>query len=149
MRTVRTKKAKFNIVDALIILVILSALALTVYVFILGNDFADLYSKEEKITYTVCVKGRDSSFAESISVGDTVYHWNNEANTGKIESVEIVPYDDKTGADVCLTVSVIARKINTSYYVSGKKIEKDAFINISLAKLDIPEDVKCVSVQAN
>ena len=149
MKSPRNNRGKFNIVDALIILFILTVLALTVYVFILGNDLADLYSTEEQITYTVAFENKNSSYDEMISVGDTVYHWNSTANTGKVEKIEILPYDDKAGEDICITVSATARKIKSSYYINGKKIEKDAFLDISLSKIDLPENVKCVSVQAN
>ncbi len=149
MKAQKNSGVKFNIVDALIILFILTVLALTVYVFILGHDLAELYSTEEQITYTVCIQDNDMTLKSSVSVNDVVYHWNKKENTGTVTDVRTEKDNDGKEANLYITVSATARKINSSYYINGKKIEKDAFIDISFAKVDIPEAVKCVSVQAN
>ena len=139
---------RFNIVDALIIVFLTALLALIVYVFILDNDFADLYSQEKNVTYTVCVSTTDKDYKDKVSINDTVYHWNKGTNTGKVTDVRIEEWSDKTGADVYITISTVARKINTKYYINGKKIEQDALINISFARFDVSNSVKCVTFKA-
>ena len=139
---------RFNIVDALIIVFITALLALIVYVFVLGNDFADLYSQEKNVTYTVCISTTDANYTDNISVGDTVYHWSKSANTGKVTNVRTEEWADKTGIDVYVTVSAVARKINTKYYINGKNVEKDSLINISFARFDVSDSAKCIMFEA-
>ena len=139
---------RFNVVDALIIVFLTSLLALIVYIFILGNDFADLYSQEQNVTYTVCISTTDLDYKDNVSVGDTVYHWNKGANTGKVTGLRVEDYADKTGINVYITVSTVARKINSKYYINGKKIDEGASINVSFSRFDAAESVKCVSFKA-
>lgn len=142
------KNVRFNVVDALIIVFLTSLLALIIYIFILGNDFADLYSQERNVTYTVCVSTTDLNYKENVFVGDTVYHWNKGANTGKVTDLRVEDNADKTGINVYITVSTVARKINSKYYINGKKLDEGALINISFSKFDVSESVKCVSFEA-
>ena len=148
MNVTKNKTARFNIVDGLIILIILMLLAFTLYVFILGNDFADIYSQKTQITYTVCLNSDNMVEGESISVNDTVYHWNKNKNTGVVTNVETKENLDGVEYDTFVTVSVTARKFNNTYYVNGKRIEKDALINIYFSKFDASQPVKCIMVKA-
>lgn len=65
------RRRRFNILDAIIILVFLSAVGLVIAVYspldIFGNS-----GEKTKITYTVEIQGVDPALAAGIAVGDTV-----------------------------------------------------------------------------
>ena len=136
---------RFNIIDALIIIFVLVLIALTVYVFVLGNDLADLYSQKESIVYTVCVTDIN---LDGVMVGDTVYHWNKDSDKGKITEIRFEE-DEQSNPCTYITVSVVARKIKESYYLSGNRIEENGAISISFSRFDTSNSAKCVLIEKN
>ena len=149
MKESNEKRIRFNIVDALIIVFIVASLALCVYIFVLGNDFADLYSEKEIVSYTVCITGEDKSIEQKISVNDSVFHNQKLSKTGTVTNVQVVENGSENGVDLYVTISVEARKINSKYYIGGKKIEKDSYIDVSFSKFDMSEPVKCIAIESN
>lgn len=137
---------RFNVIDALIIIFTLVLIAMIVYIFVLGNDFADLYSEKAEIVYTVCVSNVD---LKNVMVGDTVYHWNKDSTKGKITEIRIEEQNEQTDSYAYITVSVTSRKIKSNYYVVGKKIEENATINISFSRFDTSIPAKCVLIETN
>lgn len=140
---------RFNVVDALIIIFILALSVLSVYIFILGNDFADLYSQEENVSYTVRLSCVDESIKNKISVGDIAYQNRKTTNTGTVTDVQVIEWEDKTGYDLYVTITADVRKINAIYYINGAKIEKGALINVSFSKLDVSNAVECSEFKIN
>ena len=135
---------RFNVIDALIIIFVIVLVALTVYVFVLGNDLADLYSQEESIVYTAYVTDMN---LDGVMVGDTVYHWNKDNDKGKITEIRFD--DDQSNSCAYITVSVVARKIKEGYYLSGNKIEENETINISFSRFDTSNSAKCILIEKN
>ncbi|MBR2024645.1 MAG: hypothetical protein IKA02_02415, partial [Clostridia bacterium] len=111
----------------------------------LGNDFADLYSQKETITYTV----RMPYVNADLSVGDTVYHWNKDSSRGTVTDIRVEEKTTETDSCVYVTVTVDARKIKTSYYINGKKIEEGTTIDISFSRFDPSNSAECIMVKAS
>ena len=82
------KKAKFTVIDAVIIIIILAALAVGVKK-ILPSVLKP--ANQEKITFTVMLSGKDESFAEAINVGDNVTISLTEKDGGIVKDVRVEP----------------------------------------------------------
>ena len=82
------KKAKFTVIDAVIILVVLAVIAVGAYKFlpsIIGG------SKSEKVDFTVMVQSQDAGFAEAVKVGDNVTISLTEKDGGIVKDVKAEP----------------------------------------------------------
>ena len=62
----KKRKFTFNVIDALIIVVLVAIILTIVYTLVLGKDFEDLSSTKEDITYTVSIKGAPSDVLDKI-----------------------------------------------------------------------------------
>ena len=88
-----TKKTRFNIVDAIVIVAVLTFIALFVFVL---DPFAwfkdDAYYKETQMTYVVEIKGVDSEIIDSISENNDIFDSVNGDPLGTVESIEVLPH---------------------------------------------------------
>ena len=65
--TTKKKKARFNVIDLLLILIVLAIIATMIYLFVPGNIFEKLSSeREQEIQYTVEILGVDQEFINNI-----------------------------------------------------------------------------------
>lgn len=82
------KKIKFTVIDAVIILVILAALAIGV------KKVMPMFMNaggDEKIDFTVLIQKEDISFADAITVGDNVTVSLTEKDGGTVKDVKAEP----------------------------------------------------------
>ena len=82
------KKAKFTVIDVIIILVVIAAVAVGAYKFVPSMINSD---KQEKIEFTVLVQNQDKGFADAISTGDKVTISLTEKDGGIVKSVKAEP----------------------------------------------------------
>lgn len=83
------KKAKFNIIDFLIILVVLLLIATIVYVFLPSSWIEKISSdKTVDIQYTIEIKGIDEDFLNNIRENDTVLNSITKSNIGTVTAVD-------------------------------------------------------------
>ncbi len=82
------KKAKFTVIDVIIILVVIAAAAVGAYKFIPSIISSD---KQEKVEFTVLVQNQDQGFADAISAGDKVTISLTEKDGGIVKSVKAEP----------------------------------------------------------
>lgn len=82
------KKAKFTVIDTVIIIVVLAALAVGVKK-ILPSVLHP--ANEEKVTFTVMLQREDESFADAITVGDNVTISLTEKDGGVVTDVRSEP----------------------------------------------------------
>ncbi len=77
------KKAKFTVIDVIIILIVLAALAVcAVKIFPSVGG-----SKKETTTFTVLIQGQDKDFADAVTVGDNVTISLTEKDGGVVKDV--------------------------------------------------------------
>ncbi|MGN0107729.1 MAG: DUF4330 domain-containing protein [Hominilimicola sp.] len=82
------KKAKFTVIDVIIILVVVAAIAVGVYKFLpslMGRN------KQEKVEFTILVQDQDQGFANAISVGDNVTISLTEKDGGIVKAIKNEP----------------------------------------------------------
>ncbi len=87
------KKAKFTVIDALIILIVLAVIAVGAVKFA-----PSLFIKTEKsqAEFTVLISEKDMSFAEAMSVGDKVTLSLTEKDGGVIKNIDVKPAETLT-----------------------------------------------------
>ena len=66
----KSKKVSFNLVDALITLVIILYLAYIVYVHVLGHSLSNIGSEKVEIEYSIKIENVDPEYYSKIKVGD-------------------------------------------------------------------------------
>ncbi len=121
------RKSSFNIIDALIIIII-AIVGVGVYMFFSANSTAlteDEALNTSKIRYTVQVGELPREYADSIKVGDTVFDYETGVGIGTVAAVDFknsvyVGYDKTTGGqkltsledfvDLVITVETSAKK---------------------------------------
>ena len=144
----KKRKFTFNIVDALIILILATIIATVVYVFVLGKSVEDLYSKETEITYTVSINDVDGDIIGYICEGDKAYHSGKDKYVGTITAIEHSPSDTGNGIDIIVTVSTKARVNNDGVYsINGDVISKGTTVNVRFAKYQ-PQEAICKDIIA-
>ena len=82
------KKAKFTVIDVIIILVVIAAAAVGAYKVIPSIISSD---KQEKVEFTVLVQNQDQGFADAISAGDKVTISLTEKDGGIVKNVKAEP----------------------------------------------------------
>ncbi len=110
------KKAKFTVIDALIILVVLAVIAVGALKFA-----PSLFIKTEKskAEFTVLISEKDMSFAEAMSVGDKVTLSLTEKDGGVIK-----------GIDVKTAQKLAFNSIDGSYSIEEIADKRDIYVTI-------------------
>lgn len=86
-------KTKFNIIDAIILIVIVLIIAVGCIVYFnMTNDDAVVESNTTKVEFVVEVKDISNDVANSFNVGDTVTFGESTSGSGYISMVEVVPF---------------------------------------------------------
>lgn len=110
------KKISFNLIDALIIILILVGVVALIYMFS-GNDAMELLYSKETIKYEITVDG-------DFKAGDTLYFKDGRKVLGTIEDVST------SGDKTVLLISAEAYKKDNDYFVKGQLIRGDAELDI-------------------
>ena len=109
------KKTKFNIVDVIIIVLVLAAIAAVIYVFFGSKLSSDGVSNEKKkISYVLQITELREFYVDNISKDDSVYEADTDKYLGKVVSVSSaaatrIGTDLASGAQV---VSEIEGRVN-------------------------------------
>ena len=83
-----SKKFKFNIIDALIILILIAAVAVLAYVFVFSDD-TDVKGEEHTIEYTIEFTSVNGTFADDIKEGQSVtLETDRKINLGTVTAYE-------------------------------------------------------------
>lgn len=86
-------KTKFNIIDAIILIVIILIIAVGCFVYFnMTNDDAVVESNTTKVEFVVEVKDISQDVANSFNVGDAVTFGESASGSGYISMVEVVPF---------------------------------------------------------
>ncbi|MCI8979614.1 MAG: DUF4330 domain-containing protein [Clostridia bacterium] len=136
------KKIKFTVIDAVIILVILAALAIGVKKVMPMFMNAD---GDEKIDFTVLIQKEDIGFADAITVGDNVTVSLTEKDGGTVKDVKAEPavtlaYNSIDGAysneiiegkyDVYITIEAEASVSDLALKTGGTAVKVGAEIPV-------------------
>lgn len=139
MDRIKEKKGKFNIFDALLILLILAVIAGGVFFFLRKNTSTatDANTKETPIHYTIRYRMISDQLHVVLQTGDTVYFTAHKTVAGKIVSVSAMqtetsefsmnenmyvtaPYPGYT--DYYVTIEAMAEKVNNVYTIDNNSI---------------------------
>lgn len=82
----RVRKAKFNVVDLVIIIVIVLILLFGIYKYI--TDFSSFGTESVSITYVIEVDQIDNTYTGNVSIGDTVFDADTGNKIGTVVSTE-------------------------------------------------------------
>lgn len=108
------RKARFTIIDLLIVIVLIGGLAFV------GIKFMPKETKETtKAVYTVMLNGKDKEFSNAITVGDTVSISNKEKDTGVVTDVKSMPAE-----------SIQLDSINGTYSKGEIQNKQDVYVTI-------------------
>ena len=156
-------KIRFNLMDALILLVALAVIALLLYVFVFSetSSVQSAAAEQYELTYVVEVTGIEEEFAEMIAVGDTAIDSSKKMHIGTVTAVEVQPYthmgtnlhegtlvlnpvDDYV--NLYITIRADATLEGISYTISGYDIYVGKGVNLAFS--DIVCSGYCISLDA-
>lgn len=144
---------RFNFIDAIIIICIVSVLALLYFVYS-PLELLGIGTKETNIIYTIKVLGVPSEYASAINTGDILsdgdgYILGTVASEVEIEPHSIYEYrENEFGSggivsmthpdlvDLIITVSATSEKSADGYRVDGKRIAVEAEYHLLLPKFE-------------
>ena len=144
---------RFNFIDAIIIICIVSVLALLYFVYS-PLELLGIGTKETNIIYTIKVSGVPSEYASAINTGDILsdgdgYILGTVASEVEIEPHSIYEYrENEFGSggivsithpdlvDLIITVSATSEKSADGYRVDGKRIAVEAEYHLLLPKFE-------------
>lgn len=130
-------KAKFNFIDALIILIIVLAVGIGIYFVASGKLSVRSGNGNIKIQYQVEIKEKNADYSSNINIGDKVLVGDKEKASAVVENIETVPFkiisEDKTQGivhysevpdtyDVILTLSSGGSQTDTAIYADNTQI---------------------------
>lgn len=128
------KRAKFNFIDTLIVLLILAVVAAVVYIFFLSGN--DMTGETHTIQYTVVVRAVPNEYAENVKIGDSVVDSSQLYQIGTVvnyryepakrETQDIVNGESVTAtyenkSDLYITIEAKAT-LGTQYSIGGYEI---------------------------
>lgn len=135
------KKFKFNIIDAIIVLVLIAAVAVLAYVFVFSDE-SDVKGEECTVRYTVEFTSINDDFAEAIKEKDRVtFETDRKLDLGRVVSVDYgnsvkTGFNNVTGEeeytavegliDIVVTFEVTAEKTEWGYC-----IDDEAYITVN------------------
>ena len=149
----RKTKFRFNIMDALILLVLAAAVLVLLYVFVWSEhtSLGSLKGEEpHKIHYVVEITGLSEQYRDLIEVGDSVIDSSKKMNIGTVTAVEwqdymylgtnlhegsltLNPVEDYV--TMYVTIEADASMDGISYSISGYEIYVGAFVYMSFSDL--------------
>ena len=150
------KKIRFNVVDVLIIVLVLAAVAVVGYVLLTERNDVAPQSENVKINYVLMVSEAQSAFADNVKVGDEVYEQESGKYIGKVVQVSStvakkVGTDRKTGEqviselanrrDIFVTVEADAERSDNLYIVSGINIIAGGVLSFMTPGLMQPSNI--------
>lgn len=145
---------RFNILDALIAVVIFAVIGVVLVAYLPGGLSATSGGKGSvTVTYTIEIKNVDRKLADWITVGDTVTERASAVDLGRVSAeVEVSPsgivrYDPASGeviideaedtSDILITVTATAKyDASRGYTVNGKRLAVGTNYSISLPKFE-------------
>ncbi len=160
----REKRAhgnRFNFIDAIIIICIISVLTLLYFVYS-PLEILGIGTTETDIIYTLKISGVPSEYAAAITIGDTIadtdgYVLGTVATAVEIEPHSIYEYrENEFGSggivrithpdlvDLIITVSASSEKGRDGYSVDGKRIAVEAEYQLLLPKFE--SKGRCISL---
>ena len=149
----KSRGNKFNIIDAIIILCVVSVIALLLLVYS-PLELLGVGTKETDIIYTIKVSGVPSEYASAITPGDVLsdkdgYVLGTVTSEIEIEPQSIYEYrENEYGSggivrithpdliDMIITVSATSEKSRDAYSVDGKRIAVEAEYHLLLPKFE-------------
>ena len=152
-REKRARGNRFNFIDAIIIICLISVLALLYFVYS-PLELLGIGTTETDIIYTLKITGVPSEYAAAITIGDKItdsdgYELGSVATAVEIEPHSVYEYrENEFGSggivrithpdlvDLIITVSATSEKSSDGYIVDGKRIAVEAEYHLLLPKFE-------------
>ena len=151
------KKFRFNIIDAIILLVLIAAVAILAYIFVFSDD-SEIEGEPHTVEYTVIVQSVNGKFKDSIKEGDRVsLESNRKLNLGEVVSYEygasvktefnkttekeFYPITSEELIDMKITFRADTIKTEWGYCVDG-----EAYLPVNSSHEFVIGDFRCVAV---
>lgn len=152
-REKRARGNRFNFIDAIIIICLISVLALLYFVYS-PLELLGIGTTETDIIYTLKITGVPSEYAAAITIGDKIadsdgYELGTVATAVEIEPHSVYEYrENEFGSggivrithpdlvDLIITVSATSEKSSDGYIVDGKRIAVEAEYHLLLPKFE-------------
>ena len=152
------KKFKFNIIDAVIILVLVAAIAVLAYVFVFSDD-SEVNGDVHTVEYVVEVSSLNRElFHNAVKEGDLVtFDADREVVLGHVTTAPLertsikTEYDNETGKEVYteapglidMTITFQATAVETEW---GYCIDDEAYITVNNTNEFIIGELRCVAL---
>lgn len=151
------KKFKFNVIDAIIILVLVAAIAVLAYVFVFSDE-SDVKGDVHTVEYVIEVTSLNEIFRDAVSTGDKVtFETDREIFLGTVTAPPEVRtsmktnYDNESGEEVYsaaqglidMTITFRATVEETEW---GYCIDDKAYITVNNSNDFIIGDLRCVGI---
>lgn len=160
-KRIQTNKFRFNIIDALLILVIIVA-AVSLSWIVTSRDVGKGNDGISEITYKIVVRNMREEFRNLVSVGDTIIDSVHLFTLGEVTDVsysaskytgtnkntnEVVISDYPERIDMTITVSSPAEIIDGSYMIGGLEIAVGSYL--SFRAPDFVAEGYCLEMDVN
>lgn len=144
-------KHKFNIVDFLIILLIMTIIVTSIYAIVSWSDIKAIWSTSSKeLQYVVELRGVDDKFINNIKKNDIVIDAVSKSQLGTVQSADsmepyyVLNYEIKTAEDGTQSYNGVIAKDKTKYnitiYISATaEYEKDVGYTVNGRRIAVGE----------
>ncbi|MBR6807107.1 MAG: DUF4330 family protein [Clostridia bacterium] len=154
------KKFRFNIIDAIILLVLIAAIGVLAYIFVISDD-SEVEGEPHTVEYTIIVTSVNGKFKDSITEGSRVsLESNRKLDLGKVVKYEYggsvkTEFNKKPGEEAAEVYSVIEDELidmvitfraDTKKTEWGYCIDDEAYINVNNSFEFVVGDFRCVGV---
>lgn len=128
------EKTKFNFIDLIILLIILAAVFILLYVFVLSGKETSLTDTETvTIEYVVEIQNLDSNLCDYAAKGDNVQDAIKRRGLGTVTGIEKKPYRKLTYnyTDNCETSSEVPEKSVLLLTIEAEAVETDRSFSVN------------------
>ncbi len=146
--TPNKKKRRFNFIDFLIILLILSFIALLIYSFSPFSRLSELLNTETvELTYVVELRNVDTDFIDFVEVNDNVINANTKSSLGTVYQIDrvqstVLGYEiNDAGRPYGVLVPVDNKYDITLYITASAKYEEGVGYTIDGCRIAVGEEL--------
>ena len=126
------RKLRFNLIDAIKIIIIIAILLVLGKVFLGNNDDNSAVTETTRIQYVIEIQDVDERFENSVTIGDVVQDAIQRKNIGTVVGVQAIPYEvitfDYTEGKE--KVSVVDGKLTMYITIEAEAIETDSAFTV-------------------
>lgn len=124
--------SKFNMIDSIVALMLVTAAVITVYFFIHKEGI--FTKKTYDIEYTIIVDSISSDLTKNLAAGDVLYNQSTAFEIGKVKNISYSNIDN-FNSEMTITVAAKAEQHNNKFSVGGVTVSSGEYISFRNPKL--------------